>query len=405
MSSISGSSGQIPNPNPIPEDHNRTDNVEEREENPEQQEQSAGVTETGLSVEVSSIGDVAPVTPLENQAVLVEGAVAGILDTGKAGSASALPPNPDAVAEAAEMLSEATARTQEPEDAKVEEDLDVVEEDIKNLSSLLMDAGSTFKEIKDRGQAAKSEESAVQQQGREGAAARLANLRRLHVQLKENTQNLSGKIQFLNAQLSNIRKSLSGKTREELESVFGERAEGILGTLDLLGLRYEGDGEWRIQGSGSIPMLSSQFNEFSARVANIQIPGEDSASEEDLSCCQTLISRVRGFFNTLVGLFNALYDRALYCFFWLITKIRNRLLPSHPADSDAEVSPNFVNPFASPTNQTQERSSSSSVRSAVSGRQDIGDDDAIRRPDPSSLEVANPTDQDEGDDGEEVTRL
>ncbi|EPP29517.1 hypothetical protein CP8484711_0510, partial [Chlamydia psittaci 84-8471/1] len=53
MASVSGNSGQ--NPNPIPEDLNSR--LDQADTSKDQEEAGSGVTETGLSIEVLSIGE------------------------------------------------------------------------------------------------------------------------------------------------------------------------------------------------------------------------------------------------------------------------------------------------------------------------------------------------------------
>ncbi|WP_348663783.1 hypothetical protein [Chlamydia vaughanii] len=343
MSSVSGTSGGAPNPNPIP-GNNRTDGAGDNQDN-------TGVTSSGERVEVTSTGGVNPTDPAGNQAAAVSAVAAPILDADSRG-ASALPPSSDAAA----VVAGAVESASEPSQEVLAEELDLTEAEIQNFAMMV---GTGLNEL---GSAKLSYVivggygSLAPQLSPEEAAERLAYAREQYQEILTTLTDLETKSTHLTSKLGDMHKSMSGLSIEAFERKFGKRAQSIMGSLEFLGLGFEGDG-WKIDPRGAIPLLSNQLREFSASVANLELPGTTreeapattpasveeapattTPTSEVISRWDSFLNRMRTLLHEMVERFQILYDRLLFCFFWIINKVRD-LFGRSDSEGDSNEDP------------------------------------------------------------------
>lgn len=392
MSSVSGNLGQ--NPNPIPEDpNNRLDNAEASSRD-QGEGAASGVTETGLSVDVVSTGQVSTISP----------AITGIQNIASeimaVGVPTALPPT---LPEAAGFVEE-VATDFFDDDGLSREDSENLEEAAADLFAGV----SESKELVDglRGRLAnfqKTQPGTTKQTSRksrleEGEDApdleeQFLDLRRNYAVLNGRANQLESNTSRFMADLANMHRTLMNVSLEEFYGIFGGESDRFRADLQSLGIIYD-NGGWRIYSQGVIPRLTLEAQNLRTALENLYIPTEEEfikAATEDISCCRALINRLKALWNTLVQMFHALYDKALFYLFWLAKKIRRQ----QPLTSQGEKNPKFENPFASTSGSTGESESTASVRSSVSGRGDISDEEMIRRPEDNTVETQDVDNQDE----------
>ncbi|WP_375793554.1 hypothetical protein O1W69_00235 [Chlamydia sp. 12-01] len=393
MSSVSGSSGQ--NPKPIPDDPNsHLENVDNTDTSSKDQESiSSGVTETGLSVEVFSAGEVST----------IDAAIADIQDIASSiiavGTPTGLPPSS---AEAAGLAGEIV--TDFYEEGPSKEDLEQLDGSVVDLFAGVEDSKELVDELRKRiDNFQKTKLDSIKQTSRKSKLdedgpdleEQFLDLRRSAAILNGRANQLESSASRLMADLADTHHTLVGLSMEEFRNIFGSTSDQFLEDLNKMGLVYE-EGDWRIDSNGRVPKLTLEIQELRITLENLQIPTEEefikTATEESVSCCQAIINKLKTLWNTLVQMFHNFYDKMLFFLFWIAKKIRNKL--QFPSSNKNEKNPKFENPFASTSGTTTERQNAASVRASVSGRSDLSDEDTIRRPEDSTIETQNVDDQD-----------
>lgn len=220
-------------------------------------------------------------------------------------------------------------------------------------------------------------------------------------------RGLNGRAEYMLSAMSNAHKRFAGKTYEEVLERLGERGEEILGILSHLGLRYSEESNWHIVGEGSLPQCLKRVNELCAQLEkSVGLPeGEgrvvvdEETPEERISLCQSVFAEMRALWSSLLERLQTLYNRVVFFLLWILKRLQDRVR-AHRAESSTPV---FENPYAASFTQSQDRETSSSVRSAVSGRSDLSEEDLVRRPEDVTIEAQSIQNKDE-DKGED-TRL
>ncbi|ETF40075.1 hypothetical protein CpecG_0500 [Chlamydia pecorum MC/MarsBar] len=150
-------------------------------------------------------------------------------------------------------------------------------------------------------------------------------------------------------------------------------------TMQRLGLVYTQESGWKINQEGLLPKLQAPLFTLNSLISNL----EDSVQNENAPE-KPLEERVpsRGLFmkiwnelcnicNWLLSLFNRLYDHVLLGFFFFLKRLG--IVSGGPRPLSKRVPVSEVSPNQGP---------SQSVR--VKGRQDLGDDELVRRPEEDS---------------------
>ncbi|WP_348663784.1 CT392 family protein [Chlamydia vaughanii] len=326
MSSVSGSSGVGPSPKPIPDNSNHGDGVAGN------QAGNSGTTELGARVEVGSLGGISPSDSVGNQAVLVDAAVAPQLDAG----VSVVPASPDTTAGAAAIALEAVAAAAKPSVETLGQEMTLTAENVTALVASVLDATMMLDSYKIRVSDAKVADETSPPRTREEVYIRAQELETLRQQLTVGLEGLSEKSAYLTSQLADLHKQVLGKRKEELADIFGESVNNVVWSLSSMGLDYTNE-EWRINGQGSIPVFANKLNEFTSSLKSIHIPSisdldNASAPDAEVSCCEALLNRIQSFFDTLAWRFQTLYNRVLYCLFWVIKRVRDGF-----RSSDSEI--------------------------------------------------------------------
>ncbi|MEF9496563.1 MULTISPECIES: CT392 family protein [Chlamydia] len=394
MSSVSGSSGQ--NPNPIPEDPNaHLDNVDNTDSSSQDQEGAAGgVTETGLSVEVLSAGEVAN----------IDAAIADIQDIANSvivvGMPSSLSP---LSAEAAGITEEIVSDLHKKEEelfGKVDLFSDALFDGVEETKTLVDNLKRRIEDFQKTklGAAGQSSRKSIQD----------SDLEEQFLDLRRGVASLNGRINALESTavrlvsaLGDTHHEIMSMSMEDLKTAFGRRYEEIISNLNHIGLRLGEEG-WKIDSRGAIPKISQEIQNVRLLLEEMHIPTEEefirSATESPeeaaatVSCCQAFVNKLKTLWNTLVQMFHTLYDKMLFFLFWIVKKIRSKL--QFPSADKNEKNPRFENPFASTSGTTSERQNTASVRTSVSGRGDLSDEDTIRRPEDNTIETQDVDNQD-----------
>ncbi|SYX08736.1 hypothetical protein C834K_0264 [Chlamydia poikilotherma] len=401
MSSVSGSSGQNPNPIPPKDPNAHLDNVDNKDNSSQDQGgASGGVTETGLSVEVLSAGEVTNVDPV----------VTGIQDVANSSIGVGMP----LTSCSSPLSTEAAGLTEEMVSDLYEIDDDFFS-NFNSDSDMLFDGVEESKVLID-GLKKKIGEFQKTKLGAAGQSSKKSNeegtdLEEQFLDLRRSLASLNGCVNSLESRAGRLVSAL-GDTHheimdlsiEDLRGAFGDRSEEIISTLEHFGLRL-GEGGWKIDSKGAIPKISQEVQDVRLLLEGIHFPTEEefirlaTESTEEASCCQALINKLKTLWNTLIQMFHTLYDKMLLFLFWIAKKIRSKL--QFPSVDKSKKDPRFENPFASTLGTISEHHNAASVRTSVSGRGDLSDEDAIRRPEESTIETQDVDNQDsEGQRGD-----
>lgn len=365
MSTISGNSG---NSSSAPEEPNRIPT--ENQEN-SSQEQSVGFTSSGLSVRpATSPNSVVLRNPQEFQAVLVEDAARSALQQGTL--VSGLTPSTSAATEAAAML------------ANVEQgETEVIEGFVQNYQefmALVVDLEEQFLEVCRELNTYREQ----QHSSRTSSARRLkrtdrgsTHLDTQYQRLQSSSEELKRKSAHLVSYLADFHKAVMGKPYDEVRGYLGERNEVLLDVLLRLGLEHTDAGEWKISPNGMVLKCHERILHLHACIDAYHVP--EDISEKQQSVCQTILNQFMALWDTAVNLLRELIDRMIFFLLWLMKIVRDRL----------GINKNLSeNPYVAVFIQNQERQGSSvSLRSTVSGRGDLGDEEGILRSDASSMNM------------------
>ncbi|MFJ1509106.1 hypothetical protein SBV45_00215 [Chlamydia crocodili] len=395
MSSVSGSSGQ--NLNPVPEDPNaHLDNVDNTDSSSQDQGGAAGgVNETGLSIEVFSAGEVAN----------IDAAIADIQDVANSvivvGMPSSLSPlSPESAGLTEEIVSDLHKKEEELF-GKVDMFSDALFDGVEETKTLVDNLKRRIEDFQ------KTKLGAAGQSSRKSTEDDV-DLQEKFLDLRRGMASLNGRINALESAAVRLVSALGDTHHEimslsidDLKNAFGRRYEEIISNLDHIGLRFGEEG-WKIDPRGAIPTISQEIQDVRLLLEGIHFPTEEefirSATESTeeaaatVSCCQAFINKLKTLWNTLVQMFHTLYDKMLFFLFWIAKKIRSKL--QFPSKDKNEKNPRFENPFASTSGTTSEHQNTASVRTLVSGRGDLSDEDTIRRPEDNTIETQDVDNQD-----------
>ncbi|AQT77487.1 CT392 family protein [Chlamydia gallinacea] len=378
MSTISGNSGNSASspeePNLIPP---------ENQEN-SSQEQSVGFTSSGLSVRpATSSTSVVLRDPKESQAVLVEDAARSAMQQGTL--VSGLTPSTSAATEAATMLANVEQGEAEAVDSFI-----LLPQNYQEFMALVVNLEEKFNEVcrelnTYREQRHSSSTSSTRKLKR---ADRSNHLEAQYQCLRSSSEELKNKSAYLVSCIADCHKAVMGKSSEEVSSYLGERGEVLLGVLSGLGVEYSGDeGEWKISPDGMVLKCHELILRLHACIDEYHV---EDISEKQQSVCQTVLNKFMTFWETAINLFHELMDRVIFFLLWLIKIVRDRLGGSKNVPE---------NPYAAIFIQNQERqSSSTSLRSTVSGRGDLGDEEGIFRSDSSSMNMQSSDEESRGEE-------
>ncbi|BAE81533.1 conserved hypothetical protein [Chlamydia felis Fe/C-56] len=399
MSSVSGSSSQ--NPNPIPEDPNNRLDLDTTDSSSKDQEgaSSPGVTETGLSVEVLSIGELSS----------IDGAIAGVQHIANAiiatgGAPSSLSPATGAAVFAEEIVTDFY------DEGAGREELERIEEKMEELFAGIEASETLVDDLKRKlHNFQKDRLASVGQPSKKSHSGKGPDLEEQFLDLRRDLASLNGRanelesIAFrLTSSLSDGHNALMGMSLEDFREAMGDSADLFLEKLGAMGLVY-GENGWKIDPQGSIPRLALETQRTRAILEHLPIPTEEefiqAASEDTISCCQAFVNRLRALWNTLVQMFYEIYNSMIFFLFWILRKSRIKQLPS---SVNSENNPVFENPFASASGTSSTGGSNSSVRSSVSGRSDLSDEDVIRRPEDSAIDAQSVDNQEDEDGGDSL---
>ncbi|SGA20104.1 CT392 family protein [Chlamydia abortus] len=388
MASVSGNPSQ--NPNPLPEDlHAR---LGQTDTSKEQEEAESGVTETGLSIEVLSIGELANIDAAISDIQTVAGAVIA------GGAPSSLSPNsPEAAALSAELVTDFY------EDSLDREDSDKIDEAVASLFTGVQDSRVLVDDLKKRIEDFQKVQLDAKQVFKRSQLGEGLDLDEMYLDMRRELASLNGQVNELEslshrllATLGDVHHGLLSMSLEKFHETFGDQSDRVRAYLEKLGL-IRGDASWTIDSSGAVPKLALAIQNQRIALEKLVIPTEEefiqAATEAGASGFQAIINRLKTLWNTLVQMFHTLYDKLLFFLLWIGKKLRGGQRSSSVAQN--EKNPQFENPFASTSGSVVSRENTSSLRASVSGRGDLSDEEMIRRPEDNTIDTQNVHNQDE----------
>ncbi|EPP37805.1 CT392 family protein [Chlamydia avium] len=360
MSTIGNTGTSSPNP----EDPNLAHSEHFDDESKEQ----VGSTESGLSVTVAVSRSLVNPSPQEMQAVLVENTARNAMQHG--GAVSGLAPNANSATEAASMLANV-----EQESESVESFL-FINQEYQELLSTILGLENRFDELclhieKYRD---KQHTSQTRRSTRRGEDSSL-------VAQYQDVQRRAGDLQvesaYLVSLLSDLHKKFMGSSYDEVCERLGEGGEAILSAISSLGLEYDKDNnDWKISSTGYVPRCHESIRSLCTSIEKYE-PSSSQASSETRSPLREIFQQFVELWNSLLEMFARLKQRFIFFILWLMRVVYNRLGNSQSVPTE--------NPYAAAAfTENRGFQSSSSLRSTISGRSDVGDEEQIRRADSSS---------------------
>ncbi|QDE37443.1 hypothetical protein GR632_03960 [Chlamydia psittaci] len=388
MASVSGNPSQ--NPNPLPEDLHTC--LGQTDTSKEQEEAESGVTETGLSIEVLSIGELANIDAAISDIQTVAGSVIA------GGAPSSLSPNsPEAAALSAESVTDFY------EDSLDREDSDKIDEAVASLFTGVQDSRVLVDDLKKRIEDFQKVQLDAKQVVKRSQLSKGLDLDEMYLDMRRELASLNGKVNELEslshrllATLGYVHRGLRSMSLEKFHDTFGDQSDRVRAYLEKLGLIRRDEG-WTIDSSGAVPKLALAIQNQRIALEKLVIPTEEefiqAATEAGASGFQAIINRLKTLWNTLVQMFHTLYDKLLFFLLWIGKKLRGGQRSSSVAKN--EKNPQFENPFASTSGSVASRENTSSLRASVSGRGDLSDEEMIRRPEDNTIDTQNVHNQDE----------
>ncbi|WP_366223491.1 CT392 family protein [Chlamydia buteonis] len=388
MASVSGNPGQ--SPNPIPEDFNSR--LDQADTSKDQEEAGSGVTETGLSIEVLSTGE------LSN----IDAAISGIQTVASAviavGAPSSLSPtSPEAAALSAEVVNNFY------EESLDREDSDKIDETVADLFAGVQDSKALVDDFKKRVEDFQKTQLNANEVFRQSQLNEGLDLDEMYLDMRCELASLNGTVNELEslshrllASLGDVHHGLLAMSLEEFRNTFGNHSDSVRSYLEKLGLIYSNEG-WTIDSSGAVPQLALAIQNQRIALEKLIIPTEEefiqAATEAGASCFQSIINKLKTLWNTLVQMFQTLYQELLFFLLWIRKKLQGN--QESPAVAENKKNPQFENPFASTSGTALSRENTSSLRASVSGRGDLSDEEMIRRPEDNTMDTQNVNNQDE----------
>lgn len=149
--------------------------------------------------------------------------------------------------------------------------------------------------------------------------------------------------------------------------------------MQRLGLVYTQESGWKINQEGLLPKLQEPLFTLNSLISNLEDSVQnENAPEKPLEervpsrgLCMKIWNELCNICNWLLSLFNRLYDHVLLGFFFFLKRLG--IVSGGPRPLSKRVPVSDVSPNQGP---------SQSVR--VKGRQDLGDDELVRRPEEDS---------------------
>ncbi|EPP35349.1 hypothetical protein CP10139811_1010 [Chlamydia ibidis] len=364
---------------------------DKKEKENQKQSDCSGATEDGLSVEVLSSGAVSSVQPEVHDAILVEEAVGQWLDHG---SPSALTPNSGAENVVQVALADFG-----------KEDIDSVEKSLEGVSDLFEGVSEVRLLIEDYMRSAQNvlqtlmmnpgnvsgKKLRVSSEEERQSISALASMQR---QIEGNCTSLKEHADLLLSSLTDLHKRMIGMSLEDFREKFGEDASRVERLLFQIGIQYTDSG-WTILSRGRVPDLSIALSKLKDIMQQSDVTQLIEVSEgqqeepvaasakEEIQTTLTCGERLLRVWNTLTELFHRIYGSILFFLLWVGRKIG--IISSK---DDKKPKENLENPFASPRNSSSSNEENrSSLRSVISGRSDLSDEDQIRRPSDATIET------------------
>lgn len=306
------------------------------------------------------------------QALLVEDAARPALLQGVPGAS--LSPNANAAPEAASIL----ANVEQEETSSTEAFLFLREQYaefmnlLENLEQQFDEICSDFEKYRDQ---KRTTHTSKKRSSKRADAKSESTLTQQYQNIQEKAQDLQQKSTYLVSFLADLHKQFMGLSYEEARSILGERSDMLLQIVSGLGLKYDQDEGWKISPDGAIPKCHELILRFNERLSSYMLP--DTADTEDPSTLRKLWDQFVELWHFVVEFFAGLRERLIFFILWLMKLVRDRLGMRGRNITD--------NPAAAYTQDMGRSASSSSLRSTISGRGDVGDDEQILRADPSSL--------------------
>ncbi|AFS21843.1 CT392 family protein [Chlamydia psittaci] len=388
MASVSGNSGQ--NPNPIPEDLNSR--LDQADTSKDQEEAGSGVTETGLSIEVLSIGELSNIDATVSDIQAIAGAFIAV------GAPSSLSPtSPEAAALSAELVTDFY------EESLDRDDSDKIDEAVASLFAGVQDSTALVDELKKKIENFQKTQLNAKQVFRRSQLNDDLDLGEMYLDMRRELASLNGKVNELESlshrllsTLGDVHHGLVSMSLEEFRDTFGDHSDHMRSYLEKLGLVHSDEG-WTIDSSGAVPKLAIAIQNQRIALEKLVIPTEEefiqAATEAGVPFFQSIINKLRTLWNTLVQMFHTLYDQLLFFLLWIGKKLRGNQKAISAAQD--EKNPKFENPFASTAGSVLSHENTSSLRASVSGRGDLSDEEMIRRPEDNTIDTQNVNNQDE----------
>lgn len=204
----------------------------------EQEEAESGVTETGLSIEVLSIGELANIDAAISDIQTVAGSVIA------GGAPSSLSPNsPEAAALSAESVTDFY------EDSLDREDSDKIDEAVASLFTGVQDSRVLVDDLKKRIEDFQKVQLDAKQVVKRSQLSKGLDLDEMYLDMRRELASLNGKVNELEslshrllATLGYVHRGLRSMSLEKFHDTFGDQSDRVRAYLEKLGLIRRDEG-------------------------------------------------------------------------------------------------------------------------------------------------------------------